>query len=132
MSLLEEKLSFVLLQQSSGSPCLDLPCFSLELLSWPLAWSAAEEGARPSNMGSVVLVWNSWMAAQASGSYPWLGFMCVWETTAILLLPNPGFCQANPVFLLVGLVSKIGPNPSGGRRGGVSKYSCYLEQELRR
>lgn len=114
------------------APCLELPCFLLELLSWLLTRSAAEEGARPSNMGSVVLVWNSRVAAQASGLYLRAGFTCVWETTAILLLPNPGLCQANPIFLLEGLVSKIGTNPSGGRRGGgVSKYNCHLEQELR-
>lgn len=53
------------------------------------------------------------MAAQMSGSYLWVGFICVWETIAILLLPNPGLCQANPVFLLGSLVSKIGTNPSG-------------------
>ena len=114
------------------APCLELPCISLELLSWLLTWSAAEEGAQPGNMGSVVFIWNSRGAAQMSGSYLCVGFICVWETTAILLLPNLGLCLANPIFLLEGLVSKIGTNHSGGRRGGVSKYNCHLEQELRR
>lgn len=114
------------------APCLEPPCFSLELLSWLVTVSAAGEGAWPSNMGSVVLVWNSRVAAQSGGSYLWVGFICICETTAILLLPNPGLWQANPVFLLGGLVSKFGTNPSGGRRGGVSRYNCHLEEELRR
>ena len=119
MSLLEEKLSFTRCS-SLLTLHLQLPRCSLELLSWPLTQSVAEEGAQPSNMGSVVLVCNSWMTAQMSGSYLLSGFTCIWETTAIPLLPNPGLCQANPVFLLEGLVSKIGTNPSVARRGGVS------------
>lgn len=85
----------------------------MELLSWLLTQSVNEEGAQPNNVGSMVLVWSSQVAAQKSCSYLWVGFIHVWEITSILLLPNSGLCHVNPIFLLEGLVCKIGTNPSG-------------------
>lgn len=92
---------------SSLAPCLELPCVLLELLPCLLTGNAAEEGAWPRNLGRMVLIWNSWVAAQINGSYLHVGFMGVWENTA-LLLPKAWLCQANPVFSLKDSFLRLG------------------------
>lgn len=79
----------------------------LELLPCLLTGNAAEEGAWPRNLGRMVLIWNSWVAAQINGSYLHVGFMGVWENTA-LLLPKAWLCQANPVFSLKDSFLRLG------------------------
>lgn len=95
MSLLEEKLSFLLLQQSGSMSGASLYFAGASLLA---ARRECSRGGWPRNTGSVVLIWNSRVAAQINGLYLRVGFMSVWENTAIL--PKPWLCQSNPVFSL--------------------------------